>query len=71
MGLAHCIAFANKEELDGEYMNTTREGFLLAHNISSYSLTAVAKEARPLMTEGGILLPLLTLVESAILQTIM
>jgi enoyl-[acyl-carrier protein] reductase I len=52
-GVAHCIAFANKEELQGEYMNTTREGFLLAHNISSYSLTAVAKEARGLMTEGG------------------
>lgn len=52
-GLAHCIAFANTEELKGEYLNTTREGFLLAHNISSYSLTAVVKEARPLMTEGG------------------
>lgn len=52
-GVAHCIAFANKEELKGEYMNTTREGFLLAHNISAYSLTAVAKEARGLMTEGG------------------
>jgi len=52
-GLAHCIAFANKEELEGEYLNTTREGFLLAQNISSYSLTAVAKEARSLMTEGG------------------
>lgn len=52
-GIAHCIAFANKEELQGEYMNTTRDGFLLAHNISSYSLTAVAKEARGLMTEGG------------------
>ncbi len=52
-GVAHCIAFANKEELQGEYMNTTRDGFLLAHNISSYSLTAVAKEARGLMTEGG------------------
>lgn len=34
-------------------MNTTRDGFLLAHNISSYSLTAVAKEAKGLMTEGG------------------
>ena len=34
-------------------MNTNREGFLLAHNISAYSLTAVAKAARPLMTEGG------------------
>lgn len=52
-GVAHCIAFANKEELQGEYMNTTRDGFLLAHNISAYSLTAVAKEARGLMTEGG------------------
>ncbi|GKU81817.1 enoyl-ACP reductase FabI [Niallia sp. NCCP-28] len=52
-GVAHCIAFANKEELQGDYMNTTREGFLLAHNISSYSLTAVAKEAKGLMTEGG------------------
>lgn len=52
-GLAHCIAFANKDELQGEYLNTTRDGFLLAQNISSYSLTAVVKEARPLMTEGG------------------
>jgi enoyl-[acyl-carrier protein] reductase I len=52
-GIAHCIAFANKEELSGEYLNTTRDGFLLAQNVSSYSLTAVAKEARGLMTEGG------------------
>lgn len=52
-GIAHCIAFANKEELAGEYLNTNREGFLLAHNISSYSLTAVAKAARGIMTEGG------------------
>lgn len=52
-GVAHCIAFANKEELQGDYMNTTRDGFLLAQNISSYSLTAVAKEAKELMTEGG------------------
>ncbi|MBD1381899.1 enoyl-ACP reductase FabI [Metabacillus arenae] len=52
-GIAHCVAFANKDELNGEYLNTTRDGFLLAHNISSYSLTAVAKAARGLMTEGG------------------
>lgn len=52
-GIAHCIAFANKEELSGEYLNVTRDGFLLAQNISSYSLTAVAKEARTLMTDGG------------------
>ncbi|HET7628543.1 MAG TPA: enoyl-ACP reductase FabI [Bacillales bacterium] len=42
-GLAHCIAFAKTDELKGEYMNTTRDGYLLAQNISSYSLTAVAK----------------------------
>ncbi|MDR4945941.1 enoyl-ACP reductase FabI [Neobacillus cucumis] len=52
-GLAHCIAFAKTEDLKGEFVNTSRDGFLLAQNISSYSLTAVAKEARPLMAEGG------------------
>ncbi|PMC40436.1 enoyl-[acyl-carrier-protein] reductase FabI [Bacillus sp. UMB0899] len=52
-GIAHCIAFANKEELQGEYLNTTRDGFLLSQNISSYSLTAVAKEARGLLSDGG------------------
>ncbi|MBT2695571.1 enoyl-ACP reductase FabI [Bacillus sp. ISL-55] len=52
-GVAHCIAFANKEELQGDYMNVSREGFLLAHNISAYSLTAVSKEAKELMSEGG------------------
>ncbi|AIC95078.1 enoyl-ACP reductase FabI [Shouchella lehensis] len=52
-GVAHCIAFANKEELEGEYLNVTRDGYLLAQNISAYSLTAVCKAARPLMTEGG------------------
>jgi enoyl-[acyl-carrier protein] reductase I len=52
-GVAHCIAFANKEELNGDYLNVTRDGFLLAHNISSYSLTAVAKEAKKLMVDGG------------------
>ncbi|RYL89766.1 enoyl-[acyl-carrier-protein] reductase FabI [Sporolactobacillus sp. THM7-4] len=52
-GLAHCIAFARKEELDGDYMNTTRDGFLLAQNVSAYSLTAVLKAAKSLMTEGG------------------
>jgi enoyl-[acyl-carrier protein] reductase I len=52
-GLAHCIAFAKTEELQGEYVNTSREGYLLAQNVSAYSLVAVAKYARPLMTEGG------------------
>lgn len=52
-GLAHCIAFAKTEELKGEFVNTSRDGFLLAQNISSFSLTAIAKEAHALMTEGG------------------
>ncbi|MBB5174858.1 enoyl-ACP reductase FabI [Texcoconibacillus texcoconensis] len=57
-GVAHCIAFADKDELSGEYLNTTKDGFLTAHHISSYSLTAVAKAARPLMQEGGSILTL-------------
>lgn len=52
-GLAHCIAFAKSEELDGEYVNTSRAGFALAHDISVYSLTAVVQKLYPLMTEGG------------------
>lgn len=52
-GIAHCIAFAKKEELNGEYMNTTRDGFLLAQNISAYSLTAVCKAARGMLNEGA------------------
>lgn len=67
-GVAHCIAFANKEELQGEFMNTTRDGFLLAHNISSYSLTAVAKEARKLMTEGGSIITLTYLGGEKVIQ---
>lgn len=52
-GLAHCIAFAKTEELKGNFVDTSREGFLLSQNISAYSLVAVAKAAKPLMTEGG------------------
>ncbi|MGK7378601.1 enoyl-ACP reductase FabI [Planococcus sp. 1R117A] len=52
-GLAHCIAFAKTEELAGNFYDTSRDGFLLAQNISSYSLTVIAKYAKPLMTEGG------------------
>ncbi|WP_232698274.1 enoyl-ACP reductase FabI [Brevibacillus daliensis] len=52
-GLAHCIAFAKTEDLEGEFVNTSREGFALAHDISAYSLVTVAKGARELMTEGG------------------
>lgn len=52
-GIVHSVAFAEKEELQGEYVDTTREGYLSAHNISAYSLVAASREARKLMTEGG------------------
>ncbi|WP_019123433.1 enoyl-ACP reductase FabI [Brevibacillus massiliensis] len=52
-GLAHCIAFAKTEELEGEFVGTSRDGYALAQDISAYSLVAVAREARGLMTEGG------------------
>lgn len=52
-GVAHCIAHGKAEELKGEFLNTSREGHALAQDISVYSLIAVAKYARPIMTEGG------------------
>jgi enoyl-[acyl-carrier protein] reductase I len=51
--LVHCLAFANRDELSGEFVNTSREGYLLAQEVSSYSLTAVAREALPLMEKRG------------------
>ncbi|WNR45028.1 enoyl-ACP reductase FabI [Paenibacillus roseipurpureus] len=52
-GLVHSIAFAKTEELDGLFVDTSRDGFALAHDISAYSLVAVSKRIYPLMTEGG------------------
>ncbi|MDY0395004.1 enoyl-ACP reductase FabI [Virgibacillus halophilus] len=52
-GVVHSIAFANREDLKGEYADTSREGFLLAQEISAFSLVAVTKAAKELMTEGG------------------
>ena len=47
--MVHAIAFAKKEELKGEYYNTTRDGFKLAMDVSAYSLVALSKAALPLM----------------------
>lgn len=55
-GLAHCIAFAKTEDLKVDYVDTSRDGYALAQDISAYSLVAVARAARPLMTEGGSIL---------------
>ena len=51
--LVHSVAYAPADELKGDFINTTREGFRIAHDISVYSLIAVSRAAAPLMTEGG------------------
>lgn len=51
--LIHAIAFANREDLAGRFIDTSRDGFLLAHNISVYSLISLSRAAMPLMPEGG------------------
>ncbi|MBE9118338.1 enoyl-ACP reductase FabI [Lusitaniella coriacea LEGE 07157] len=56
--LIHCLAFANKDDLSGEFSATSRAGFSTALEISSYSLTRLAKAAKPLMNEGGAIVTL-------------
>jgi len=57
-GLVHSVAFANTEDLRGAFIDTSRDGFLLAMNISAYSLVAVSRQARELMKEGGSIITL-------------
>jgi len=51
--LVHSIAFAKADDLQGHFVRTSRDGFLLAHEISAYSLTAVLGAAGPLLGEGS------------------
>lgn len=51
--LLHSVAFAPKEALEGDFVSTTREAFRMAHDISAYSLVALARSAAPMMTNGG------------------
>src|SRR5467141_4385457 len=51
--LVHSVAFAPAEELKGDFVNTTREGFRISHDVSVYSLIALARAAAPLMEDGG------------------
>src|SRR5258708_999838 len=51
--LLHSVAYAPKEALEGEFVNTSREAFRVAHDVSAYSLVALARGAAPLMTDGG------------------
>jgi enoyl-[acyl-carrier protein] reductase I len=56
--VVHCIAFSDKNELDGHYVNTTRANFLNTMDISCFSFTNICRRAAPLMKDGGSLLTL-------------
>jgi enoyl-[acyl-carrier protein] reductase I len=56
--LVHAIAFANQEDLERRFVNTSRAGFALALDISAYSLVALAQRAVPMMPDGGSILTL-------------
>ena len=51
--LLHSVAFAPKAALEGRFVDTSRDAYLVAHNVSAYSLVALARAAEPLMTDGG------------------
>src|SRR5207245_886093 len=51
--LLHSVAFAPKETLEGDFIDTSREAFRVAHDVSAYSLVALARAAAPLMSQGG------------------
>jgi enoyl-[acyl-carrier protein] reductase I len=51
--LLHSVAFAPKDALEGRFVNTSREAFRVAQDVSAYSLVALARAAEPLMTDGG------------------
>ena len=51
--LVHSVAYAPGEELKGDFVNTSREGFRVAHDVSVYSLIALSRAAAPLMEDGG------------------
>lgn len=51
--LIHCLAFANKDDLSGDFSGVSRSGFATALEVSTYSLIQLAAAAKPLMTEGG------------------
>jgi enoyl-[acyl-carrier protein] reductase I len=56
--VVHSIAFANREDLEKPFVETSRAGYLLAHEVSAYSMVAVARATAPLMTDGGAIITL-------------
>src|SRR6185437_12660231 len=65
--VVHSIAFANREDLDRPFVETSRAGYLLAQEISSFSMVAVARATAPLMTDGGSIMTLTYLGSSRVL----
>ena len=66
--VVHSIAFANKEDLSRPFLETSRDGYLLAQEVSAYSLVAVARTVAPLMTNGGSLTTLTYLGSTRVVQ---
>ncbi|MBL8166119.1 MAG: SDR family oxidoreductase, partial [Anaerolineae bacterium] len=56
--LVHSVAFGNREDLGGRFVDISREGFKLSLDVSAYSLIAMSKRAEPLMTNGGSIMSL-------------
>lgn len=56
--VVHAVAFANREDLTGEFINTSKEGWDLAMGVSAYSLISLSRTARPYFTDGGSILAL-------------
>jgi enoyl-[acyl-carrier protein] reductase I len=66
--VVHSIAFANKDDLSRPFLETSRDGYLLAQEVSAYSLVSVARAITPLMTEGGSLTTLTYLGSTRVVQ---
>jgi len=66
--LVHSVAFAPREELTGQFVNTTRQGFATALDVSAYSLVAVTRAALPLMSNGGSIVTLTYLGAERVVQ---
>ena len=67
-GVVHSVAFANSEDLKGDFINTSRDGYAFAQDTSAYSLIAAAREASPFMTEGGSLVTMTYLGAERVLE---
>ena len=66
--IVHSIAFANKEDLSRPFLETSRDGYLLAQEVSAYSLVSVSRAIAPLMTSGGSITTLTYLGSTRVVQ---